>query len=286
MKKKQTRVTGYGLEVKPDSRIIENPEKIKTRLVIGIPTTGIIRYEWALARWGQVIPVNWSMAEVAQAFSQVGPIGYLVADARNIVCDTFLNTRDCEWLFFIDHDVILPGNCFTSINYYMDLPKKEQIPVLSGLYYAKGTPSPPLIFRGRGNSYMKGWKMGEKVWVDGIPMGCTLLHRSIIEASADKKYSESYSVPGVNHPIRRIFETPRKAWYDPESHRYQKEVGTEDIFWCDKILRENILAKAGWPRYARMKYPFLCDTSIFCKHIDLHTGKQYPEGVPQAICRA
>ena len=29
------------------------------RIVIGIPMTGTIRSEWALARYGQVIPCNW-----------------------------------------------------------------------------------------------------------------------------------------------------------------------------------------------------------------------------------
>lgn len=211
------------------------------------------------------------MAEIAQNYSQVGPIGYLVADARNIICHAFLASKNCIWLFTIDHDVILPGNCFVKINSYMD---KGKIPLLSGLYYAKGNPPPPLVFRGRGNSFYSKWKMGEKVWVDAVPMGCTLMHRSIIEETA--KISDDYKVPGIKEPIKKIFETPRKAWFDPESARYAKETGTEDIFFCDKLLKNKILKKAGWNKLAKLRYPFLCDTSIFCKHIDLQTGKQYP----------
>ena len=243
----------------------------------------MIRYEWAIARWGQVIPVNWSMAEIAQAFSQVGPIGYLVADARNVVCHTYLKTRDAEWLFFIDHDVILPGDCFVKINAYMDARKSKQVPMMCGLYYAKANPAPPLIFRGRGNSFYQGWKFGDKVEVDAVVMGCTLIHRSIIEEMA--KISPDYAVPGVKGPVKKIFETPRKSWYDPESHRYQKEVGTEDIYFSDKVLDNDILKKAGWHKHAKKKYPFLCDTSIFCKHIDQNTGKQYPEGMPQTVVK-
>ena len=252
--------------------MFQNPKRIKTRLVIGIPTTGMIRYEWAIARWGQVIPVNWSMAEIAQAFSQVGPIGYLVADARNIICHTFLATRESEWLFFIDHDVILPGDCFVKINGYIE--RKRKIPIMSGLYYAKGNPPPPLVFRGRGNSFYSKWKLGDKVWVDAVVMGCTLIHRSIVEEIS--KVSKDYYLPGVKGPVKKMFETPRRIWHDPETSQYLKDTGTEDIFFCDRVLKEGILKKAGWPAYARKKYPFLCDTSIFCKHIDQTTGRQYP----------
>jgi len=276
---KRSRVTGwhYGANfkaqqgVKPNTQLFVNPKKLTTRLLIGIPTTGIIRYEWAIARWGQVIPINWSMAEVAQAFSQVGPIGYAVADARNIIVHTMLTTRDCDWLFFIDHDTIIPGDCFVKINQYIH---RANEPIVCGLYYAKGNPPLPLVFRGRGNSYFADWKLGDKVRVDAVPMGCTLIHRSVLEESA--KVSPFYNVPGIKEPIRKHFDTPRRIWYDPETSQYLKDTGTEDIYWCDKLLDNKILAKAGWTKLAKLKFPFLCDTSIFCKHIDVSTGIQYP----------
>ena len=271
IKKNKMLFQGARSSMQPISHIIQNPKTLKTRLVIGIPTTGVIRYEWAIARWGQITPVNWSLAEIAQAYSTVGPIGYLVADARNVVAHTFIHQKECEWLLFIDHDVILPGDTFVKMNTYMD---KGKIPLLSGLYYAKGNPPPPLVFRGRGNSVFTDWKMGDKVWVDAVVMGCTLIHKTLIVESA--KISRDYHVPGIKGTIKQIFETPRKAWYDPESARYQKETGTEDIFFCDKLLKHKILKKAGWHKLAKKKYPFLCDTSIFCKHIDLQTGKQFP----------
>ena len=90
--------------------------------------------------------------------------------------------------------------------------------------------------------------------------------------------SEEYTVPqGENTlKIRKVFETPAKTWYDPESTQYMSQIGTSDLYWCDRVMKDNILKRAGWPKIARKKYPFLCDTKIFCKHIDLSTGKQYP----------
>ena len=40
-------------------------------------------------------------------------------------------------------------------------------------------------------------------------------------------------------------------------------------------MNNKVLKKAGWDEIAEKEFPFLVDTSIFCKHIDLQ-GKQYP----------
>lgn len=272
--KKKTKpfsMSSVQIGITPRTVILKNAKPLKSRLVIGIPTTGIVRYEWATARWGQCIPVNWSMAEIASAYSQIGPIGYLVADARNIICHIFLKTRDCEWLFFIDHDVILPLDTFIKINEYI---RKGNTPLMSGLYYAKGNPPSPLVFRGRGNYVYEGWKRGDKIEVDAVVMGCTLIHRSLVEGIAN--ISENYQPTAAGEPIKKIFETPADIHYDPERLEYLKNTGTEDIYFCDRILENKILKKAGWKKLAKKKYPFLCDTSIFCRHIDVETGVQYP----------
>lgn len=241
------------------------------RICIAVPTTGLVRVEWMMSRFGQVIPCNWSQGDIFQFIDQYSPLAWTVADARNI-CVEYCISQGFEWLFFIDHDVILPPDTFLKINEYMNSGK---IPVVSGLYYCKGTHPEPLVFRGRGNSYFSKWKRGEKFWVDGIPMGCALIHASILKVMYD--CSEVYTVESRQGPVvvRRVFETPRKAWYDPELGRYATRVGTEDLFWCDRVMNEGILEKAGWKKYQKKKFPFLMDTSMFCKHID-EQGRLYP----------
>ena len=76
------------------------------RILVGIPTTGLIRYEWAVARYGQVIPCNWSQVECLHFYSPASPVGFQVADARNLICNVALR-ENFEWVFFIDHDVVL-----------------------------------------------------------------------------------------------------------------------------------------------------------------------------------
>jgi len=243
----------------------QNPTK---RFMIAIPVTGLVRIEWVWGRYHQIIPCNWSQVETTSFISTEAPYRHLVADARNILVQRCLE-KEFEWLFFVDHDVILPPATILRWNERM---MRGDVPVWCGLYFAKGNPSEPLIFRGRGNSFYNKWKMGDEVWCDGIPMGCTMIHSSILRAIYDE--SEEYQMqPGVK--LKRVFETPRKAWYDPEMETYNTSGGTEDLHWCTRVMQQNIFKKAGWPKFQKKKYPFLVDTNIFCRHIDWN-GIQFP----------
>ena len=246
----------------------------KKRICIAVPSTGQVRIEWMMARFGQVIPCNWSNGDIFQYFSQFSPVGWAVADARN-VCVEYSISQGFEWTLFIDHDVCLPPDTFLKVNEYMN---HGDYPVVSGLYYCKGSHPEPLIFRGRGNSYYRNWKPGDKVKVDGIPMGCTLIHNSILKVLYDTSEIYTQSTMGGQVVVRRVFETPRKAYFDPEKMSYATVVGTEDLFWCDRVMKEKVFEKCGVKKYAKFqkeKYPFLLDTGMFCKHID-EAGNFYP----------
>lgn len=238
-----------------------------SRVFVGIPMTGLVRSEWVFARYHQVIPCNWSQAEQIQWLDQWSPVNYLVADARNLIATTFVEKK-FEWLFFLDHDVMLPPHSVLRMN---DRIRKAEIPVWSGLYFTKSIPSEPLVYRGRGTSYYGDWKLGDEVWVDGIPMGCTLIHRSIMQVLYDE--SEWYDV-GPNK-AKHIFETPSRTYFDPEKQAWFNATGTEDLAWCSRVMTEGVFEKAGWPEYEKMEYPFMVDTSLFCKHIDFD-GRQFP----------
>jgi hypothetical protein len=257
----------------PDRDISVNKEwkNWKKRVCLAVPATGLVRIEWMMARFGQVIPCNWSNGDIFQFISQASPLGFEVAAARNI-CVEYSITQGFEWTLFIDHDVILPPDTFLKMNSYM---RRDTIPIVSGLYFCKGSHPEPLIFRGRGNSYYGKWKSGDKVWVDGIPMGCTLIHNSLLKVMWKESKVITYDTLAGPVVAREVFETPRKAWFDPEQMRYFSESGTEDLFFCDRLKKENFFVKAGWKKYQTMKYPLLVDTSIFCRHIS-ESGQQFP----------
>jgi GT2 family glycosyltransferase len=130
------------------------------------------------------------------------PLGYLVAEAQNIIVDLAV-AQDFQWVFFLEDDVVLPVDAFIRLNEYM---KSEEYPIVSGLYFIKCTPSEPIVYRGRGNSCFAKFKPGDLVWADGIPTGCLLVHSSVLKIM--HKESEEYVVPGSGQKIRRVFETP------------------------------------------------------------------------------
>lgn len=261
--------------ITPENNIIlQNPGPWMNRILIGTPSTGTVRMEWVMARYGPAIPTNWSATDVIQWISTFAPLKYLVADAQNLIVKTLVE-KNIEWLLLIEHDNLLPPDAFIRINRYM---LDGIIPVVSGLYFTKSDPPEPLLYRGRGTSFYTKWKMGDKVWVDGVPTGTLLIHGSILKAMW--KESPEYNVNGII--TRRVFQTPEKIWQDPESKGYHLQIGTSDLAWCERVIKEEFFKKAGWPEYQKIKYPFLIDTNIFVKHID-ESGRQFPLKDPKEL---
>lgn len=240
-----------------------NDQEPTHRVLIGTPTLGIVRIEWHNAMSGMVVPCNWSN-------SANTPINYLVHDAQNIIVHEALR-QSFSWVLLIEDDVIVPPDVLLRFAKYIDA---GDVPVVSGLYHLKGLREAPepLIYRGRGVGAYRKFKAGEKVWVDGVPTGCLLIHTSILREVA--KVAPDYTVRnhGTATPLKRVFHTPREAMLDQGTGAYQKLMGTSDLFFCDQVIRDGILKKAGWPKIAARRFPFLVDTGIACGHIDRNTG--------------
>ena len=228
-----------------------------SRLLIGTPTTGLVRIEWVIARYSQVTPVNWSET----TYNWIVPVGYSVADAQNMVAK-YAVEQEYEWLLFVEHDVVLPRDAFVRFNTYMS---EGKVPVVSGLYYTRTSPPTPMIFRGRGTGYFGGWEHGDQVWCDGVPTGCLLVHGSILKAMWDD--SPEYEVGGS--ATRQVFESPRRM----TEHGIWS--GTSDLEWCSRVMDGGYFAQAGWDKYQEMENPLLVDTNIFCRHISTN-GEQFP----------
>lgn len=256
------------------SQISTNSGYWNHKVMIGHPMTGVLRAEWVLARYGQIIPTNWSMMDSYQPLPmQFAPMKYLVPDAQNVIVKHVLD-RKVEWMFLVEQDNVLPPDCFIRMNEYM---RKMDVPIVSGLYFTKSVPPEPMIYRGVGNSFFRDWKLGERVWCSGLPTGCVIIHSSILQAVWDE--SPEYKVGDV--VTRRVFECPEKVWYDPQSGGYRTEVGTSDLNFCNKLMDKetNFLEKAGWSKFQKMTNPFLVDTNIFVKHIDMD-GRMFPLEMP------
>jgi hypothetical protein len=261
--------------VKPSSftGLDKNNGEWHNRILIATPSTGTVRMEWVLARYGQIIPTNWSHVELIQWINSYVPIQYLLPDAENLIAKTVVE-GDFEWLLSIEEDNILPPDAFVKINNYM---KDGTVPIVSGLYFTKSQPPEPILYRGRGNGAYQDWKIGDKVWVDGIPFGFTLIHGSIIRAMWNE--APEYVVNGQT--TRRVFDLPDRNFGSIDEGGYGSVRGTTDLNWCTQIMKGGFFEKAGWPEYQKKEFPFLVDTSIVVGHVDKQ-GRNYPlGGIPQ-----
>lgn len=253
-----------------DYRVIvqdSNDPGYVNRILIATPSTGLVRIEWVQSRFGQVIPTNWSNVLMYQYMNAYFPLRYQVADAQNLIVKAAIE-GDFEWLLLWEHDNLAPPDALIRFNKYM---RDEKVPIVSGLYYTRSRPSEPLIYRGRGTSFYDKWQMGDLVWCDGVPTGMLLIHCGILREMW--KESEEYQIG--DQFTRRVFNTPRNLWHDPESDMFNMQVGTSDLDWCTRVIEGDYFCKAGWHDYADKKYPFLVDTNIFCKHIN-PDGEQFP----------
>lgn len=230
------------------------------RILIGTATTGLVRVEWMTSRYGQLIPINWTSVSFIEPIAGYYPLRYLVADAQNVICQVALE-RNFQWVLLWEQDTYpSEPDGLMKINEYMI---SEQVPVVSGLYYTKGIPSQPLVFRGRGNGVYLDWQKGDKVWCDGVPTGFLLIHTSILREMAID--AETYFLRG--RPVKRIFITPRE-YFREGGGEVNTVSGTSDLDWCTRVMQGHYFEKAGWKEFQKMRFPFLVDTNIFCKHIN------------------
>jgi hypothetical protein len=266
---------GYSLKGQIRHEMAKNTGNWMNRVLIGMPCTGLVRIEWVMAKYGQIIPTNWSQVELVQWLSTYAPVEYQLPDAENLMAKQVVE-GDYEWFLSLEQDNLIPPDSFIKLNEYMTTNK---VPIVGGLYYTKSNPPEPILYRGRGNGSFRDFKLGDKVWCDGIPFGFTLIHGSIIKALWNE--SEEYTVG--NEVTRKVFSLPNRSFSKEKESNDTSIIasstirGTTDLNFCKRLMRDDIFTKAGWPEYQKKEFPFLIDTSIFVQHID-NSGRMYPLG--------
>jgi hypothetical protein len=194
-----------------------------------------------------------------------------VADAQNLIVAHAIK-HDFQYLLLLEHDVVIPPDTLLRFNDYIT---QAEVPIVSGLYYTRSFPSQPLVFRGRGNGVYLDWNLGDKVWCDGVPTGLLLVHVGILR----EMWNDSSEYLVNNIITRRVFNTPREIWQDPETGYTSTLGGTSDLAWCTRLIEGDYIRKAGWNDFMDgledENYPVLMDTGIYAAHIDVN-GNQYP----------
>jgi len=247
--------------------------KAPNRLCISTPTVGTVRMEWVNARFGQIIPCSFSLVDMQSYMNTNAPIGYQLADAENLTAK-FVVENKFDWFLSIEDDNIPPLDMLVKMNQYMI---RGDVPVVSGIYFTKSDPPEPIIYRGMGQGHYADWKLGEKVWADAIPFGCCLISGKLIKAVWNE--SPEYIVNG--QVTRRVFDNEPTGYVDPMTGGWMQSSGTTDLAFFKRVVEGHFFSKAGFPEYEKMEHPYLCDTSIFVRHIDRATGIQYPISLPK-----
>jgi len=158
------------------------------------------------------------------------PYGYTVPDARNLIFQKCLDDG-YEWVFFVDDDTLIPRNALVQL-----ISNNEK--VVGGMYYRKYMPleSVPMMEIDGVPAIVENYTIGDKIEdILVLPSGCTLIHRSVIEA--------------IEQPWYKSFTVKSRAAL------------TEDTYFCGK------LKAAGFK-------PML-DTAVQCLHVDRQKGIAY-----------
>lgn len=264
----------YGEDGRMEVRIRKSAVKQTFPIALGVPSTGLIRYEFMASMMQMSVPMCLSFRNIYRSLALYAPIGYHVAEARNLIVKDFLAT-DSEWLFFVDHDVLLPPMTYV---FLLEHIRAKRYPIVSGLYCIKSNNYQPIVLRGRGAGAYTDFKYGDQVECDGIPMGCALIHRSILQYA----YDNARDVRCSNGEItREVFRSPRDWITDPETGSAGLLVGTEDLWFCEKVISEEVYKKTGWEVYNK-DYPFIVDTRIMCNHIG-NDGQVWPKAWPETM---
>jgi len=153
-----------------------------------------------------------------------------VADARNEIVELALEI-DSKYLFFLGDDVIPPANVLSQL-------WSRQVDIVTGIYWTKGSPTLPYIWRDYQQGPFLDWKAGEFFKVNLAGCDCLM----------------------VNTDVFRNIDPPWFScdWLFSDEQDEPVPIATEDYYFYAKTK------EAGYELWA--------DASIQCWHEDRNSG--------------
>jgi len=170
------------------------------RIALGIPVNGSVFGEV----YGSHLALTAEMVKAGE-LTIVSPFtAPSVDEARDFI---WKYARECDYLVFVDHDVLLPVNTFSTL---LEALLRRGAQVAAGRYYLRGFPYANIwgIRHGKGYAFTETEKEAE---IDGCGLGCTLIDIKWVEAN-------------LKPPL---FVTTR----DEQG----RTIGTEDYYFCRKV---------------------------------------------------
>lgn len=205
-------------------------------LLVVVPTRGMIHVKVVISWKTLLYPMN---SNISHMFIEGDEIGV----ARDKAVDILNLMETTDTLLFLDDDILLPSHAIVKL--FREL-ETENYDIISGLYHMKNDIRTPIAYR-MVNGLMESISLEELnsnkvIDVDVVPMGCTLIRKSIFQ----KLTAPYFNTVNVNLGINKKNDTLTM---------------TEDVYFCKKA--KEIGAKIG------------VHTAIRCGHIDVKSGVIY-----------
>lgn len=200
----------------------------RCHIMIGIPTLGMVPIEFVVGFGRMQMPIN------GQIFQHVVK-GYEVGLARNLCVEYIMAMEEKDrprWLFFIGDDMIPPWDGFVRLYEEAD---KNGWDCLTGLYYWKGEPPTPLVWR---NDHIgrllpgRDFGSGDVVCVDLTGLDFTLIRVSLLEKMSPPWFKTGPSlrseIPGgvkkyIGH--ESIITHTEDVWFYGKAREFQAKIG-------------------------------------------------------------
>lgn len=147
-------------------------------IALGIPSFGMVHLFFAARLYNLKMPMH----RIVRHFYIVGKE---VGQARNEIVARALQIEQddpslrCSHVFFLDDDVLCHPEALTKL-------LAHQLPIVSGLYYAKTQVPTPLVLHGDYGGVARSWTPGDVVPCAGHGMGLTLIDADVFRRLRDE----------------------------------------------------------------------------------------------------
>jgi hypothetical protein len=232
------------------------PAKPRPVIVIGVPSFGMVHLFFMARYYNLRMPMNTIQKHVYVVGKEVG-------DARNEIVAKALSLEEadptirCEKILFLDDDVLVHPDALLKL---IATSQIHNLPIVSGLYYAKTSVPTPLVLHGEFEGTIRDWTPGEIVECWGHGMGLTLIDADVFRRVRDEL---PIGVDQFGHP----------AWFatTKDDVALVKADGTRNIMNQTEDMRFLGLART-------LGYTTAVDTSAqaFGWHLDTKTMQAYP----------
>lgn len=215
----------------------------RCHIMCAVLTLGMVPIEFVVGFGRMQMPIN------GQVFQHIIK-GMEVGKARNLAVEYMFKMpkeHRPKYLFFLGDDMIPPWDGFVKLYNEMEANKWD---VLTGLYFWKGEPPTPLVWRDDHIGRMvpgKDFKVGDVIWVDMTGLDFTLIRTSMLE-----QLEAPYFKTGPS--LRTAMPKAIGEHADPKSI----VMHTEDVWFYNKVRK--LGGKIG------------VHTGVRVAHIDVKSG--------------